>query len=353
MKIISLVGARPQFIKEAIVHRELKSAGITEVLVNSGQHYDANMADVFFQDLEIKAPDYNLGVGSASHAEMTGKIIIEFEKIALKEKPDYVLVYGDTNTTLAGAIVASKLKVPVAHVEAGVRMFPKDMPEEINRTLTDRVSKLLFCSSMKCVENLSSEGIRQGVHFTGDVMYDLFLLLKPKFKYECNERYDLKPNSYAVLTLHRDYNVDNKERLEEILTNIACFAKEVAVIFPIHPRTRKRITEFGVEAHLKDITVLEPLDYLNLMGLVSNSQLIITDSGGLQKEAYYADKPALLFMDDPAWHELVEEGVNRLVGDTSLIQLTKSLHRKELSRNIYGTGTASKEIVRILKDQSK
>lgn len=352
MRIISLVGARPQFIKEAIVHRELKRAGITEVLVNSGQHYDANMADVFFHDLEIKTPDYNLGVGSASHAEMTGKTIIEFEKIVLKEKPDYVLVYGDTNTTLAGAIVASKLKVPVAHVEAGVRMFPKDMPEEINRALTDRVSKLLFCASKKCVDNLASEGIREGVHFTGDVMYDLFLLLKPKFKYEYNERYKLKPESYAVLTLHRDYNVDNKERLEEILTNIACFAKETAVIFPIHPRTRKRVTEFGLEALLKDIQVLEPLDYLNLMGLISNSHLVLTDSGGLQKEAYYADKPALLFMDDPAWHELVEEGVNTLVQSRSLIQLAESLHRKAPSKNIYGIGTASREIVRILKDQS-
>jgi len=351
MRIISLVGARPQFIKEAIIHRELKSAGITEILVNSGQHYDANMADVFFQDLEIKTPDYNLGVGSSSHAEMTGKIIIEFEKIVLKEKPDYVLVYGDTNTTLAGAIVASKLKVPVAHVEAGVRMFPKDMPEEINRTLTDRVSKLLLCASMKCVDNLASEGIREGVHFTGDVMYDLFLMLRPKFKYEYNEQYNLKPNSYAVLTLHRDYNVDNKERLEGILRNIALFAEESDIIFPIHPRTKKRVAEFGLEPLLKEIKVLEPLDYLNLMGLVSNSRLVLTDSGGLQKEAYYADKPALLFMDDPAWHELVEEGINILVGEQPITQLAKTLVQRNYPKNIYGDGTASKAIVRILKEQ--
>lgn len=351
MRIISLIGARPQFIKEAIIHQELKKAGITEILVNSGQHYDANMADVFFQDLEIKTPDYNLGVGSASHAEMTGKIIIEFEKIVLKEKPDWVLVYGDTNTTLAGSIVASKLKIPIAHIEAGVRMLPKDMPEEINRTLTDRISKLLFCASMKCVNNLDSEGIREGVHFTGDVMYDLFLMLKPKFKYDYNERYKLTPDSYAVLTLHRDYNVDNKDRLEGILSNIATFAKETDVIFPMHPRTKKRVEDFGLKHLLKDIQVLEPIDYLNLMGLVSSSRLVLTDSGGLQKEAYYANKPGLLFMDDPAWHELVEEGINTLVKDRPLTELARTLVSAKYPKNIYGKGTASEEIVRILKSQ--
>ena len=351
MRIISLIGARPQFIKEAIVQRELQRAGISEVLVNSGQHYDANMSDVFFQDLEIRPPQYNLRVGSASHAEMTGKIIIEFEKIVLREKPDWVLVYGDTNTTLAGALVASKLKIPIAHIEAGVRMFPKDMPEEINRTLTDRVSKLLFCASTKCVENLASEGIREGVYFTGDVMYDIFLMLKPKFKYEYNERYRLDPNSYAVLTLHRDYNVDTKERLQVILANIATLAKELPIIFPMHPRTSKRVEEFGLQRLLEDVKVLEPIDYLNLMGLVSKSRLVLTDSGGLQKEAYYADKPALLFMEDPAWHELVEHGINILVKDNPINILARTLASDKYPRNIYGNGTASEQIARILKSQ--
>lgn len=349
MRILSLVGARPQFIKEAIVHRELKAAGITEILVNSGQHYDHNMSDVFFQDFDIKAPDYNLGVGSGSHGEMTGRIMIEFERIVLRERPDWVLVYGDTNTTLAGAIVAAKLKVPVAHVEAGVRMFPKDMPEEINRTLTDRVSQLLFCASKKSVDNLASEGITTGVHFTGDVMYDLFLMLKPKFKYEYNKRYDLAPNSYAVLTLHRDFNVDSKQQLEAILTNIADFARHTPVIFPIHPRTKKKVAEFGLDALLSSIHVIEPIDYLNLMGLVSHSQLVLTDSGGLQKEAYYAEKPALLFMDDPAWHELVDEGINTLVRGRPITQLARDLIRGEYPKNIYGRGDASREIVRILQ----
>jgi UDP-N-acetylglucosamine 2-epimerase (non-hydrolysing) len=351
MRILSLVGARPQFIKEAIVHRELKAAGITEILVNSGQHYDHNMSDVFFQDFDIKAPDYNLGVGSASHGEMTGRIIIEFEQIAMKERPDWVLVYGDTNTTLAGAIAASKLKIPVAHVEAGVRMHPKDMPEEINRTLTDRVSKLLFCASNKSVDNLASEGITSGVHFTGDVMYDLFLMLKPKFKYDYNELCNLKPGSYAVLTLHRDFNVDNQQQLQAILRNLAEFAKQTKIIFPIHPRTKKRVSEFGLDAFLKDIHVIEPVDYLNLMGLVTESQLIVTDSGGLQKEAYYAEKPALLFMSDPAWHELVEEGINILVNDRPLSQLAKTLVKGSYPKNIYGKGDASKKIVEILKSQ--
>jgi UDP-N-acetylglucosamine 2-epimerase (non-hydrolysing) len=309
------------------------------------------MADVFFQDFDIKAPDYHLGVGSASHGEMTGRIIIEFEKIAIKERPDWVLVYGDTNTTLAGAIVASKLKIPVAHVEAGVRMFPKDMPEEINRTLTDRVSKLLFCASSKSVDNLASEGITSGVHFTGDVMYDLFLMLKPKFKYEYNERYKLQPNSYAVLTLHRDFNVDEKQKLQAILSNLAEFAKHTKIIFPIHPRTKKRVSEFGLNTLLEEMHVVEPVDYLNLMGLVTQSQLVLTDSGGLQKEAYYADKPALLFMDDPAWHELVEEGINTLVQDRSVSQLAQELIQGSYPKHIYGKGDASKQIVQILKSQ--
>lgn len=349
MRIISLVGARPQFIKEAIIHRELKEAGLTEVLVNSGQHYDQNMADVFFQDFEIKAPDYNLGVGSASHGEMTGRIIMEFEKIVLRERPDYVLVYGDTNTTLAGAIVAAKLKIPVAHVEAGVRMHPKDMPEEINRCLTDRVSKILFCASKKSVDNLAAEGIVSGVHFTGDVMYDLFLMLQPKFRYEYNQRFKLKSGSYAVLTLHRDFNVDSRERLSLILKNIAEFASSTQVIFPIHPRTKKRISEFDLDSLLRDIHVIEPLDYLNLMGLVADSQVVLTDSGGLQKEAYYAGKPALLFMEDPAWHELVDEGINTLVRDQSVSLLASSLDVRNYPKNIYGKGDASKQIVAHLK----
>ncbi|MCO6432175.1 MAG: UDP-N-acetylglucosamine 2-epimerase (non-hydrolyzing) [Deltaproteobacteria bacterium] len=348
MRVISLVGARPQFIKEAIIHRELKNAGVQEILVNSGQHYDHNMSDVFLSEFEIKKPDYNMSVGSGSHGEMTGRIMIEFEKIALTEKPDWVLVYGDTNTTLAGAIVAAKLKIPVAHVEAGVRMFPKDMPEEINRTLTDRVSRLLLCASQKSIANLRAEGIESGVHFTGDVMYDLFLQVRESFKFDLNREHSLKDDGYCVLTLHRDYNVDSKERLEGILVRLDKLAAEIPIVFPIHPRTKKRVEEFGFGTLLKRMIVTEPLDYLTLMGLVSRSKLVLTDSGGLQKEAYYAGKPALLFMQDPAWHELVEEGVNHLVGDRDLTALAANLKSGEFREGIYGRGDASRKIVQLL-----
>lgn len=349
MRVMSLVGARPQFIKEAVIHQELKKAGISEILVNSGQHYDQNMSDVFFEEFNIKKPDYNLGIGSASHAEMTGKIIIEFEKIVLQEKPDMLLVFGDTNTTLAGALVAAKLKIPVGHVEAGIRMFPKDMPEEINRTLTDHVSGLLFCASQKSVTNLHNEGIRNGVHFTGDVMYDLFLQLQSRFKFDLNRKLNLKENSYAVLTLHRDYNVDDKGRLQDILSELHELAGDIEIVFPIHPRTKKRVHEFGLESLNKRMLVIEPLDYLTLMGLVTKSKFVITDSGGLQKEAYYADKPALLFMEDPAWHELVDEGMNRLIGRDNLKTLAANLSGGKFRKGIYGEGNASQKIVEILK----
>lgn len=350
MKVVSLIGARPQYIKEAVLNKTFKKEGIEEIIVNSGQHYDYNMADVFFEKLGIKAPNYNLKVGSGLHGEMTAKIMIEFEKLMMDIKPDLILVYGDTNTTLAGAIVAAKLKIKLAHVEAGIRMFPKDMPEEINRTLTDRISNLLFCPSELAVENLKKEGITQGVHFTGDVMYDLYLQSKGHFDYSLYENLKLEDGRYVLVTLHRDYNVDDEEKFGEILKALNELAKETRVVFPIHPRSRKKAEEFGYGNLLEKLDILEPVDYLSLMGLLVHCKNVVTDSGGLQKESYYAQKPAYLLMPDPAWHELVKFEMNILCEPHNLLEKLSQEGKYNYISNIYGNGDAGTKIVEILKE---
>ncbi|MDK2906721.1 MAG: UDP-GlcNAc3NAcA epimerase [Petrotoga sp.] len=351
MKLVSLIGARPQIIKEAILNKEFEKKGIKEILVHSGQHYDFNMSDVFFQVLNIRKADYNLGVGSATHAQMTARTMIEFEKVVLKEHPDIILVYGDTNTTLAGAIVGAKLKIPVAHVEAGIRQEPKDMPEEINRVLTDHVSKYLFCPSELAVNNLKKEGITEGVHFTGDIMYDLFLKMKPYFKEDIIEELNLEENKYIVTTIHRDFNTDSKEKLESILKELDKITKEIKVVFPIHPRTKKRIDEFKLNEYTKDILLIEPLDYLSMMGLVQKSLLVITDSGGLQKEAYFAGKRAIVVMPDTGWRELTQAGWNVLSEPDEIKNKMDYIMSNEISsnvENIYGDGNTGEKLVKLL-----
>ncbi|MFH1547234.1 MAG: UDP-N-acetylglucosamine 2-epimerase (non-hydrolyzing), partial [bacterium] len=312
MKVVSLIGARPQYIKESAINKALRKAKIKEIIVNSGQHYDYNMADVFFKNLKISAPDYNLKVGSGLHGEMTAKIMVEFEKLMMKIKPDVILVYGDTNTTLAGAIVATKLKIPLAHVEAGIRMLPKDMPEEVNRTLTDRISNLLFCCSDLGVSNLKKEGITEGVYNTGDVMYDVFLQTKDHFDYSLYEKLGLEDGKFILVTIHRDYNVDYKKTFKKILQVLNRISKTQRVIFPMHPRSRKMAEKYGFSNMLEKIEVMDPIDYLSLMGLMQYCSCVITDSGGVQREAYYSKKPAFLLMPDPAWHELVQKKMNFL-----------------------------------------
>ncbi len=351
MKILSLIGARPQIIKEAILNQEFEKKGIKEILVHSGQHYDFNMSDVFFQSLNVKKPDYNLGVGSGTHAQMTGKVMIEFEKVVLKEHPDIVLVYGDTNTTLAGAIVGAKLKIPVAHVEAGIRQEPKDMPEEINRVLTDHISKYLFCPSELAVNNLKKEGITEGVCFTGDIMYDLFLKMKPYFKEDIIEELNLEENKYIVTTIHRDFNTDSKEKLESILKELDKITKEIKIVFSIHPRTKKRIAEFNLNKYTKDILLIEPLDYLSMIGLIQKSLLVITDSGGLQKEAYFAEKRAIVVMPDTGWRELTDIGWNVLSGPDEIKSKMAHTFNNEVNsnvENIYGDGKTGEKITKFL-----
>ena len=352
VKLISLIGARPQIIKEAILNQELEKEGIEEILVHSGQHYDFNMSDVFFKVLNIKKVSYNLGIGSGTHAEMTGKTMIEFEKVVLKERPDIILVYGDTNTTLAGALVGSKLKIPVAHVEAGIRQEPKDMPEEINRVLTDHVSKYLFCPSKLATNNLKKENITEGVYFTGDIMYDLFLKMKPHFDESIINKFNLEENKYIVTTIHRDFNTDNKSNLEAILKELDKISKEIKVVFPIHPRTKKRIEEFDLKQYTKNILMIEPLDYLSMMGLVQKSLFVITDSGGLQKEAYFAGKRAIVVMPDTGWRELTDAGWNILSKADEIKDKMNYIINNEIdskTENIYGDGNAGEKIAGLIK----
>ena len=351
MKILSLVGARPQFIKEAVLHEEFHARGIREILVHSGQHYDFNMSDVFFKVLKIEKPDYNLNVGSDTHGKMTGKIMIAFEEVVLKEKPDVIIVYGDTNTTLAGALVGAKLKIPVAHVEAGLRQNPKDMPEEINRVVTDHVSKYLFCPSQLAVENLRKEGIVSGVYFTGDVMYDLYLKMEPYFDYSVVEELKLEENDYAVCTIHRDFNVDNPENLKTILEELRKISEELPIVFPIHPRTKNRVKEFGFEDLLDKIIVIEPVDYLKMMGLVKKCKLVITDSGGLQKEAYFSGKRAIVIMPDTGWKELIETRWNVLSSPENIHEHFLKIEDEKtdrISSDLYGKGNARELIINLL-----
>ncbi|HOT32520.1 MAG TPA: UDP-N-acetylglucosamine 2-epimerase (non-hydrolyzing) [Petrotogaceae bacterium] len=348
MKVISLVGARPQFVKEAVINWEFRKQGITEILVHSGQHYDYNMSDIFFKSLDIKSPDYNLNVGSATHGQMTGRILEAFEAIVIKEKPDMVLVYGDTNTTLAGAIASVKLKVPIAHVEAGIRQKPKDMPEEINRVLTDRISNFLFCPSMLSVKNLDCEGIKDGVEFVGDTMYDVYTKMEKLFDTsQALKEYGLEKNGFVLATIHRDFNTDNPEKLSQIIDGLNRLSKEIKVLFPIHPRTKKLATTLGKKM-LFDVT--DPIGYLQLQALVKSSRLVVTDSGGLQKESYYAGKRGVIVMPDTGWRELTDCGWNILSSPSQIYENTiKAMNeRMAYPDNIYGNGDAAAKITKAI-----
>lgn len=350
MKILSIIGARPQFVKEAIVQKEInKYPDIEEVVVHTGQHYDKNMSGVFFDVFNMRKPDYNLGISSSNHGEMTALMMIELEKVMFKEKPDVVLLYGDTNSTLAGALVAAKLKIKIAHIEAGLRQKPKDMPEEINRQVTDRVSNLLFVPSKLGVDNLTKEGIAENVFFVGDVMCDVYKLMESQFDFTLIDELELVRDEYIVMTLHRDFNVDKKEVLKDILFEVNRISKEKKIVFPIHPRTKKRIEEFGLKENIKDILTIAPIDYLKLMGLTKFAYKVITDSGGYQKESYFAGKQACIIMPDTGWMELVYEGYNKLSDSSSIYNDVFACSKSTVIQGIYGNGDAAKKIIEILK----
>ncbi|WP_322798426.1 non-hydrolyzing UDP-N-acetylglucosamine 2-epimerase [Thermoflexus sp.] len=360
MKIVDIVGARPQFIKITTVLRAIQRYNqahpenrIQEVLVHTGQHYDYEMSGVFFDELGLKPPDYHLGVGSGTHGYQTGEMIKRVEEVLLAEKPDLVIVYGDTNSTLAGALAAVKLHIPVAHVEAGLRSFNKRMPEEINRILTDHVSDLLFCPTPTAVENLRREGITKGVYLVGDVMYDAVLqyLALAEQKSRILERLGLRPESYAVATVHRAENTDNPNRLRAIFDGLEAVAQAgLPVVLPLHPRTRKQAESLGLS--LKGVRVLEPVSYLDMLLLEKNARLIITDSGGVQKEAFFFRVPCVTLREETEWVETVETGWNVLVGcDPKRIRSAALLAQPGAeSACPYGDGRAGEKILEALKE---
>jgi len=353
MKVVTVVGARPQFIKAAPVSRVLRRVA-HEVLIHTGQHYDRGMSAIFFEELDIPFPDVNLGVGSGPHGWQTGQMLIRIEEVLLAERPDRVLVYGDTNSTLAGALAAVKLHIPVAHVEAGLRSFNRQMPEEYNRVLTDHAADLLFCPTQTAVENLAREGIKTGVHLVGDVMYDALLYNTALAQKRSNvlARLALTPGRYALATVHRPRNTDNPDRLQAILEALDEIGREFPVVLPAHPRTRKAMAGLGLRLG-PGLRVVDPVGYLDMLVLERHACLILTDSGGVQKEAYFFGVPCLTLREETEWIETVEAGWNRLVGAdrAAIVRAAREFRPQGTPPSFFGDGHASERIVEILKQE--
>ena len=351
MKIISIVGARPEFVQSAPVSKALRNRH-TEILVHTGQHYDYRMSQAFFDDLGIPAPDYNLEVGSGSHGKQTGEILARMEEVFIREKPDLVIVRGDTNSTVAGSMAASKLNIPTAHIEAGERSFDRRMPEEINRLVADRLADVHFCVSQTAVRHLEAEGIRDTVHWVGDVMLDASLQNRAiaRSRAVITQQLGLMKGGYTLVTLHRSGTTDDPQKLQQVVD--ALNAAEEKIIFPVHPRTRKCLDVLGAsfEAHVRTI---EPVGYFDMMVLEENARMIATDSGGVQREAYFMGVPCLTLRDETEWVETVEVGWNRLVGtqrDAILASWHSFTPAKEQQPPIFGDGHAAEKIVTILEE---
>ncbi|MCX8084451.1 MAG: UDP-N-acetylglucosamine 2-epimerase (non-hydrolyzing) [Calditerrivibrio sp.] len=370
MKILTVIGARPQFIKAAAVSRViskkvLEGYNIKEIIVHTGQHFDDQMSGVFFREMEIPYPDYQLGINGLSHAAMTGQMMEKIEAVLLQEKPDLVLVYGDTNTTLAGALSAVKVHIPVAHIEAGLRSFNFEMPEEINRIITDRISSILFCPTQQSVENLKREGYpnflkkgtRQQIYLVGDVMFDTAIYYSNKIvdKGSIYSRFGIKPGRYNLCTIHRAENTDNPERLREILIGLGEISKDKALLLPLHPRTKKILEkDQDLLKICENIKIIDPVGYFDMLALLQGAFLILTDSGGLQKEAYFFKKYCITLRDETEWVELVESGVNVVVGadKNKIVEVYLDLKNKQfpITENLYGDGNAADKIVECLLD---
>lgn len=348
--ILSIVGARPQFVKAAVVSRALADAGVEEILVHTGQHYDAMMSDIFFDELGIPTPRHHLEIGSGPHGEQTGRMLEAVEKVILDEKPDRVLVYGDTNSTVAGALAASKLHVPIDHVEAGLRSFNRRMPEEVNRVVTDHLSDLLFAPTETAVRNLAEEGIHTGVHFTGDVMFDATraAIDIANQRSDIRARLGVEAGSYVLATIHRPASTDEFEILERIIGGLLEVAQEMQVVLPLHPRTRSALERFGLlESTGKSIKVIEPVGYLDMTSLEAGAAVIATDSGGVQKEAFFHGVPCVTMRSETEWVELVELGWNTLVDPSQVGPgevIRSSLRKTGQDGAPYGDGNASRLI---------
>ena len=350
MRIASVVGARPQFVKAAPVSRAIRRHN-EEVLIHTGQHYDEAMSDVFFRVLDIPKPDYNLEVGSGSHGRQTGEMLMRLEEVLEREHPDLVLVYGDTNSTLAGALAAAKLHRPVGHVEAGLRSFNRTMPEELNRIVADHLSTLLFCPTQTAVDNLRKEGIERGVHLVGDVMYDVALASAQEArKRDIGTRLGLTPKEYILATVHRPANVDDRTVLESILRAFRECGE--TVVFPAHPRTRKRMQEFGLDAGLPaSLRVIDPVDYLDFLALLIRSKKVATDSGGVQKEAYFFGIPCITLRDETEWIETMEDGWNAVVGTGTqeVVHAIQHFNPEGTKSKSFGDGHAAERIADLLE----
>ena len=358
MKICTIVGARPQFIKAAVVSRVIaEREDMQEIIIHTGQHYDANMSDQFFDELDIPKPSYNLNIGSSSHGKQTGQMLAAIEEVLIKEKPDWVLVYGDTNSTLAGALAAAKLHIPVAHVEAGLRSFNRKMPEEINRITTDHLSTLLFAPTEISYKRLLQEGIEESRVFNvGDVMYDgaLFYNERNTLRDTIVDKLNLSKGNYVLATVHRAENTDSPTRLSNICNALIELAKNHGVVLPLHPRTHHFLENLGLLNTVKEkIKILEPVGYLDMIALEQHASLIVTDSGGVQKEAYFNQVPCVTLRDETEWVELVNSGWNVLCSPEEPFSLTEYFNgsqKQDLIRSLklYGEGDAAKKIISVL-----
>ena len=338
MKILSIIGARPQFVKAAVFRKYCDENGIEEILLHTGQHYDPEMSTNIFEDLDVRKPDISHNLTSRSHGGMTGEILEHVEKTIIDVKPDYVNVYGDTNSTLAGALAASKLHVPVIHIEAGLRSFNKKMPEEINRILTDHVSDYLFCPTMDAVKNLNAENIIDGVHHVGDIMYDAVKIFSDKF-YLPNQIKLQQVKKLAVMTVHRADTTSDANLLQEVMSFCNSYAEEYQVIFPVHPNTRNKLQKFSIETG--GIELVKPVSYLEMQGLLKKADLVLTDSGGLQKEAYFHSCDCITLRDETEWVETLEAGWNRLWKSSRIIK-----NRSVITE--YGVGSTCEKILKCL-----
>ena len=362
MKVITVVGARPQFIKAAAVSRVIRNeypGKIDEILVHTGQHYDENMSKVFFDELDIPRPKYNLEISGLQHGAMTGRMLEAIEQVLLDEKPDWLLVYGDTNSTLAGALAAAKLHIPVAHVEAGLRSFNMRMPEEVNRILADRLSSCLFCPTQTAVNNLQAEGVSQGVHNVGDVMYDVALFYRDRAREHSSilRTLRLERGQFSLATCHRAENTDDSKRLGAILSALSEIATQQPVVVPLHPRTRKLISNYGLARLLNNLTVTDPLSFLDMVALEQAARVILTDSGGVQKEAFFYGVPCITMRDETEWVETVDLGWNQLVGASthSILSALNGIMgspRGEVTSKPYGNGRAAHDILAHLSYKS-
>jgi UDP-GlcNAc3NAcA epimerase len=350
VKIASVVGARPQFIKAAPVRVALRQAGHREILVHSGQHYDAQMSDVFFDEMGIARPDHFLEVGSGTHAEQTGRMMMAVERVLIDDRPDCVLVYGDTNTTLAAALAACKLGIRLAHVEAGLRSYNRTMPEEHNRVLTDHCSDLLFCPTQTAVDNLHGEGIRHGVHLVGDVMYDAVLHFGERARSQSRilDSLGVRPGEYLLATVHRAYNTDDPVVLGRLLN--AFDAVGETVIFPLHPRTRARLQMRDNGAD-RNVRLIDPVGYLDMLTLERNARVILTDSGGVQKEAFFFEVPCVTLRPETEWVETVSAGWN-IVAGTEPDRIVSAVHYArrpaEPAPRVFGDGKAAQRIAELI-----